>query len=814
MGEVLQDLRYGLRTLMQSPGFTIVAVLTLAIGIGANTAIFSFVDGVLLKPLPYADPDRILRVLEKPPGGGRNGISTLNYLDWQKENTVFEYMAAQTGGSVTLTGIHEPVQLRGSLISPHYFDIFGIKPVLGRTFAADEDQPGKNQVAILSHRLWETQFGSDPSVIGRSILLDSEPTVVIGVLPAGGAFDRAFAQIWRPLSFTSRPENMTRNFHWFGSFALLKRDVTLEQARAQMDTIGARIARDYPDSNKGWGVMVERFSETIVGKQMRQSLYVLLAAVGMVLLIGCANLANLTLARATAREREVAIRASLGAGRWRLMRQFLTENVLLSVSGGALGLAVGYLTMAALKIAVPPFSFPREANITIDERVLAFTFVLSILTGIVFGLAPAIQATRPDLTGSMKEGGRGTSSGAARQRLRGALVVVEVALAFVLLTGAGLLIRSFFQMQQVDPGFDSTNVITAGLPIPDKRFPDPAQLNTYLRQIMTNVGSLPGVRDVAVTSALPMQGWGYGMPFQIANQPLVDRANRKACFFKMVSPSYFRTLAMRIRKGRSLSDRDVKGSPPVTVINETMARKYFPKEDPIGKRILVQEIVPGKTRLGPEVPWEIVGVMADETVSSLDDKTDNPGMYVTNEQSPVYFQALLVRAAMDPSLLKPAILKAIHELNKDQPLTDLKTLEQIKTESLASNRLRSMLLAIFATVAVLLSAIGIYGVISYSVVQRTHELGIRAALGASTVNILALVLRAGMLMTGIGLGLGLAGALGLSRLLHTLLFGVGERDPVTIATVAAILSVVALLACYIPAYRATRVDPLIALRYE
>ncbi len=813
MSELLQDLRYGLRTLAQNPSFTAVAVLTLAIGIGANTAIFSFVDGVLLKPLPYAEPDRIVLVLEKPPGGGRNGISTLNYLDWQKENHVFEYMAAQSGGSVVLTGVNEPVQLRGAVVSPHYFDIFGIKAVLGRTFLPEEEQPGKNNVAILSHALWESRFGSDPSLIGRTIILDGEPTTIIGVLPPGGAFDRAYAQIWRPLSF--KPENMTRNFHWFSSFALLKRGVTLQQARAQMDTIGARIARDYPDSNKGWGVSIDPLSEMIVGKQMRQSLYVLLAAVGMVLLIGCANLANLTLARATARDREVAIRASLGAGRMRLVRQFLTENVLLSFCGGILGLAVGFVTMAGLKAAVPPFSFPREADISMDTRVLLFTLALSVLTGLIFGLAPAIQATRPNLAGSMKEGGRGASAGGARQRLRGALVVTEVALAFVLLTGAGLLIRSFFQMQQVDTGFDSTNVLTAGLPIPEKRFPDPAQLNIYLHQVLNNLTSLPGVRDAAVTSSLPMDGWGYGMPFQIADQPLVDRANRKACFFKMVSPSYFGTLAMRLRKGRLLSDRDVKGSPPVTVINETMARKYFPKRDPIGKRILIQEIVPGKTQLGNEIPWEVVGIVADEKVGSLDDKEDdNPGIYVSNQQSPTYYQALLVRAAMDPTTLQQAILKAVHDVNKDQPLTDVKTLEQIKSESLASNRLRSMLLAVFAVVAVLLSAIGIYGVISYSVAQRTHEIGIRAALGASAGNILGLILRSGMLMTGIGLLLGLIGALALSRLLASLLFGVGERDPATILGVAAILSAVALLACYLPARRATRVDPVIALRYE
>jgi predicted permease len=393
-------------------------------------------------------------------------------------------------------------------------------------------------------------------------------------------------------------------------------------------------------------------------------------------------------------------------------------------------------------------------------------------------------------------------------------VATELALAFVLLTGAGLLIRSFFQMQQVDAGFDSTNVITAGLPIADKRFPTPGQLNGYLREIVNTVGSLPGVRDIALTSALPMQGWGYGMPFQIADRPLVDRANRRGCFFKMISPAYFRTLGMGVRKGRALSDRDVAGAPPVTVINETMAKKYFPNEEPVGKRILIQEIVPGKTQLGPEIAWEVVGVVADEKVRDLDDTSDDPGVYVSNEQSPVYYQALVVKTAMNPALLEQAVRKAVYQINKDQTLTDMKTLERIKVESMAPNRLRSTLLTVFATIAVLLSAIGIYGVISYSVAQRTHEIGIRGALGANTGDILRLILRGGMLMTGIGLVIGLGGALALTKLLASLLFGVGSRDPVTIAAVAGILACVALLACYVPANRASKVDPLVALRYE
>ncbi len=812
MSGILQDLRYGFRALRKSPGFTIVAMATLAIGIGGTTAIFSFVDGALLKPLPYADADRMVQVLEKPPGGGKNGISTLNYLDWQKENTVFEYIAARTGGSVALAGIDEPIQLRGSRVSAHYFDIFGVKTALGRPFVEGDDQPGRDRVTILSHALWESQFASDPHVIGRSILLDGVPHTVIGVLPGGGVFDRWYSQIWRPLAF--EPQNMTRNFHWFSAIAKLKRGVSLEQARAQMDAIGARIAHDYPDSNKGWGVSIDRFSEQLIGRQVRTYLYVLLAAVGMVLLIGCVNLANLTLARGTVREREIAIRSSLGAGRWRLVRQLLTESILLSIGGGAFGVVLGYVTMSALRAAVPRFTLPPEADVTMDSGVLLFALAVSVLTGILFGLAPALHVTRSNLAGSMKEGGRGTSTGGFRQRIRSALVVSEVALAFVLLTGAGLLMRSFFQILRVDTGFDSTNVITAGLPIPEKRFPAPEQLNAYLGQIVSSIRSLPGVRDVALTSALPMQGWGFGMPFQIAKHPLVDRANRKACFFKMVSPSYFHTLGMRLKQGRLLAQQDAKGAAPVTVINATMARKYFANEEPLGQRILVQEIVPGKAQLGPEIPWEVIGVVADEKVGNLDDTGDSPGMYVSNEQSPVPYQGIVIRAATDTSRLQQAIRHAVKAIDKDQPVTEMKTLEQIKSESMASDRLESLLLGVFAGIATLLSAVGIYGVISYSVTQRTHEFGIRAALGASTGSLLGLVLRGGMLMTGIGLALGFIGALGLTRLMQSLLFGVGARDPVTIVAVGGILGCVALLACYIPAYRATQVDPVSALRYE
>jgi putative ABC transport system permease protein len=808
--ELLQDLRFGFRTLKNTPGFTAVAVATLALGIGGNAAVFSFVDGILLKPLPYGEPDRILRVLEKPPGGGRNGISTLNFLDWQKRNTVFEYMAAQTGGSVTLSGLSEPVQLRGARVSAHFFDIFGIKPALGRTFAPDEDQMGKGDVALLSHQLWETQFASDPGILNRKIVLDGRPTIVIGVLPAGGAFDRAYNQIWRPLVF--EPQNMTRNFHWMGSLALLKRGVTLQQARANMDAIGAQIAQQYPDSNKGWGVAVERYADVIVGPDLRRSVLIMMGAVGMVLLIGCVNLANLMMARASTREREVAVRASLGAGRWRLVRQFLTESVLLAVCGGLLGLGVGYAAMVALRAAVPPYSLPREVNVTMDGRLLLFSLAISVVTGVLFGLVPAIQAARPNLASTIKEGGRGSSSG-GRRRMRSALVVVEVALAFVLLTGAGLLLRSFRNLLRVDAGFDAANAITAYVPIPEKRFPDPAQLNAYLCEIVAGVEAVPGVREAALTSALPLQGWGYGMPYQIAGRPVVDRANRQGCFFKMVTPSYFHTLGIRLRQGRGLTEHDAKGSPPVTVINETLAKKEFSKVDPIGQRILVQEIVPGKAELGPEIPWEIVGVIADEKIDGLNDQR-SAGMYVSNEQSPVSGVSLVVRTAMDPLALEQSLRRAVLQVDKNQPLTDVKTLQQIESENVAPDRLTATLLGTFAGVAMLLAAIGIYGVISYAVAQRTHEIGIRAALGAGEGSLLRLILRGGMALTAAGLAIGFAGALAITKLMGNLLFGVGVRDPVTLAAVAAGLALVALLACYLPARRAAKVDPMVALRYE
>jgi putative ABC transport system permease protein len=806
---VLHDVRYACRTLVRNPGFAAVALLTLALGIGANTAIFSFVDGVLLRPLPYRNADRIVRVLEKPPRGERNGISTLNFLDWSRDNEVFDFMAAQSGGAATLTGRGEPVQIRGGRVSARYFDIFGIQAEHGRTFLPREDERGNNHVVVLSHALWVSQFGADPAIVDQTILLDHEPHVVVGVLPAGSAFDRAASQLWRPLAF--EPSNMTRNFHWLTSFARLKPGVSLKQAQANMTAIGARIERDFPDSNKGWGVIVERYADTLVGSDMRTGLLVLLTATGLVLLIGCTNLANLALARGISREREVAIRAALGAGRTRLVRQFLTENLLLALLGGAIGIAVGYVALRGFQLLVPPFAFPREARITLDARVLLFAVAISIGTGLLFGVVPAIHATSPELTGVMKDGGRGSTDRASRKHLRDALIVVEVALAFVLLVGSGLMMQSFLRLLNVDPGIDPSNVLTLAVPITTERFPEASRLNVYLRDIRASVDAVPGVRETAWSCAPPLQGACYGMPMQVASRPLIDRANRPGGFFKVVSPSYFSALKLHIVRGRALTDRDIKSSPPVLVINERLARHEFQNQDPIGQRLLIQEIVPGRTELGPEIAWQIVGVVHDERIYGIGDE-QSAGVYVSNEQSPVYFQVLNVRTSLDPLTLQQSIVAAIHRIDKDQALTDVRTVDQIRNLSMAPNRLQSVLLGIFAAVALVLATLGIYGVTAYGVAQRTHEIGIRAALGATGRNLLQLVLGRGLLLTVLGLAIGAAGSVALTRLMASLLYGVGARDPATMVVVGIVLATVAIVACYVPARRAMKIDPLAALR--
>ena len=805
------DIRDALRTIVRSPGYSLITVAVLALGIGATSAIFSFVDGVLLRPLPYADPDRIVIVWEKPPGGTRNSVSTENFRDWQRQNDVFEVMAASGGGGVTMSGATEPMQVRGSRVSAGYFEIFGVRAALGRTFTPDEDQPGKDKVAVITHRLWQRAFGGDPGIIGRSVTLNREPHTIVGVMPAGSAFDRGFSDMWRPLAFG--PGELTRNYHWLQVMARLKPGVTVEQARARMDPIGARIAVQYPESNKDWGITIERLVDVSVNTSLKQSLQLLMAAVAMLLLVGCANLANLALARGTSREREITVRAALGASRWRLVRQFLTESLLLSVVGGTLGIAVGFALMRGLKLLLPPLFLPREAMVTIDLRAMLFVLGVSVITGLLFGTAPAFHAGRTDLAGSMKGSSRAVTSDRFRRRIRDGLVVVEVALACLLLVGSGLLMRSFMRMQQVEAARDPDTLLTANLFATDARFERPDEARLFYRRVIERASAVPGVKTLALSSALPLQGWGYGMPLRIGGRPAGAANSRGGAGFKMISPSYFEAIGLPMIRGRGLQDSDRAGSVPAIVVNQAFADRYFPGEDPIGKHVLIEEIVPGRRQLGPESPWEVVGVVGNELVGGLT-STRGAGVYVTIEQQPIYGLSLVARSSSAATVTAAALKAAIHEIDPNQPFTDVRTIAEIKNESAAPDRLRTWLIVLFGATAGLLAAIGIYGVISYSVAQRTHEIGLRAALGANRRRLMGLVMGRATILTALGLAVGLSAALASTRLIATLLFGVDPKDAVSLTGAALLLGVVAMIAAYVPARRAAAVDPLVALRVE
>jgi putative ABC transport system permease protein len=824
---LIQDLRYATRLLRRNPGTTAVVLLTLALGIGVNTAIFSFVNAILLAPLPYPHADRIVGIWERRPSGQPNSMTTQNYLDYAAQSTVFERIAATTGCcAYTMLSIGAtPVPLDALRVSPPYFDILGASAALGRTFIAGDDQPGHDHVVVLSHRTWASRFGSDATLVGRDIRLDAEPYTVVGVMPENSPFDRTYVEAWLPLTFG--PERMNRTSHWLvsltgGALGLLKPGVTIERARSEMETIGARLSAEYPNSNKGWSAVVRPYAAIVVGKDLQDSLYLLFAAVGMVLLIGCVNLANIMLARGLAREREVAVRLALGAGRGRLIRQFLTESLLISLSGGALGILVGYGTMTFLKtsyaalplsMATLPIMIPSEASIGLDGRVLLFAFGLSLFSGIGFGLAPALDTIRGTHVACIGSGRR-TSTSISHRRMRGAFIVAEVALSLALLAGAGLLIRSFLKMREADTGIEATNVLTAELPVREHRFTSAEQFHAFMHQVIDNVRALPGVSDVAFTDGMPLQGAPSGTFVQIASRPVLDRVQRPVAELRLVSPSYFRALGLRLRRGRTLSELDAGTAPLVVVINETLARTFFGGDDPVGQRLLMDRPGFGSMYSGEASVFTIVGMIADEQLGPFDDARQHPAVYVSNEQDARGFAGIVVRASLEPARLERELREAVAGVDKDQPVTDVKTLDQLKAESMIPDRLRSALLGLFAAIALGLSAIGIYGVVSCSVVQRTHELGIRSALGASPANLLGEVFVGGMKLAAIGLAVGCVASVGMTRLLSAFLYGVGASDAVTLAGAVVVLAGVASMACYIPARKATRISPLDALRAE
>ena len=808
MSKVWQDVRYALRSLAKSPGFTAIAVLTLALGIGANTAIFSVVYGALLSPLPYPEPDQLVMVWSTV-RGNNNSVSAGDYLDWKRENSAFQDLLAFTGGSFSLSGSGKPEVVQTRILSPGWFNLQGIPFFLGRDFRADEGTVGQDQVVVMTHQFWKERFGGDPQIIGHELRLDGHPYSVIGVLAAGMP-DRFESQLFVPLAF--KPEQINHDFHWLNVLGRLKRGVTLQQANADMKGVAERVAETYPLSNKGWGVAVEPLKNDFTSRDTIKDLWLLTGAVGFVLLIACVNVANLLLARGTIRQKEVAVRASLGATRGQLFSQFLTEGLVLAIIGGTLGITLATLILRVILILLPQYSLPTEADIRINLPVLFFSLAATVIAGLLSGCAPAWRISQQNLNDALKEGGRSVAN-IGRHGMRRWLVVLEFALALTLLAGAGLAIHSFWKLTRADLGFRPDHVLTSYLPIPVERLSQPKQIIAFYRQLLAKVSSLPGIASAAVSTGAPIAGTNDTMPFTVAGQPVNDPASRPSAGFAMVSPDYFRTFGIAIAAGRGFTERDVEDGLPVAIVNETFARKYLAGLDPLRQRLVVEQLIPGANRLGPPMEWQIVGVSRDIRNDSVR-RESSPEIDVPFWQSPWPSARIEVRTSGDPASAANSLAIAVQSMETDLAMYQVRTMDQIVGESLAGDRFAASLFAAFAAVALILAAIGIYGVMSFAVAQRTHEIGLRMALGAAQGQVLEMVFREGMLLAGGGLLLGLTGTYAVGRTMKSVLYGISAIDPLAIGVVAGILVLSAALACYLPARRATRVDPLVALRHE
>jgi putative ABC transport system permease protein len=808
-----QDLRYGIRMLLKAPSVSIVATIALALGIGANTAIFSVVNAVLLRPLPFANSESLMNVWETDSvrGSKRGSASYPNFVDWRDQNHVFEHLSSYHTNDFILTGRGDSARLQGAVVNADMFPILQVSPVIGRGFLPDEDKPSETgRVVILSQDLFQRRFNADPNVIGQSIVLDAKPYTIVGVMPRAFQFpvQNDPVELWTTVAVDREGEDPItdeRGAHYMNVIGRLKPGVTKEQAQAEMTQIGARLEQQYPDKNLHRSIGVEPTLEALVG-DIRPTLLILLGAVGCVLLIACANVANLLLARAMTRHKEMAIRAALGASRMRVIRQLLTESVVLSLAGGTLGLVLA-VWWSDLLVALGKQSIPRALQVGLDWRVLIFTLGVSVLTGVVFGLVPAIHSSKTALTESLKEGGRSGGEGARRNRVRGVLVVTELAIAVVLLVGAGLLIQSLWRLRNVSPGFESQNLLTFAVGIPDVKYPTEKQ-DPFYRDLVTRVQALPGVRSASAIIPLPLSGDMFRISFAIDGRPVAKGDQPSADFFA-VSDDYFKTMGIPLVSGRVFTQRDSVNAPGTIIINQEFARQYFPGENPIGKRLK-----PGISTTEKEADWrEIVGVVGDVRNRNLSSEL-RAGYFVPQAQVPFNQMSIVVRTTGDPKSLITAVQNEVHAMDRELPVYNVKTMEEYISATVAAPRFNATLLVIFASVALVLTIVGLYGVMSYTVAQRTNEIGIRMALGAQTGDVLRLIVSQGFKLVLLGLGIGLACAFALTRVISSLLFGVTTKDPVTFAAVTTLLTVVALLACYIPARRATRLDPLSALRYE
>jgi putative ABC transport system permease protein len=806
LGDLWQDLRYGLRMLARNPAFTIVVVIALALGIGANSAIFSVVNTVLLRPLPYKNPDALVIVWDEQThlGFPKDTPSPANFLDWREQNTVFEGMAAMNERSFNLTGAGEPERLDGQRVSANLFSLLGVEPQLGRGFTAEEDKPG-SRVVILSHPVWQRRFGGDATIIGRALNLNGEAYTVVGVMPRGFEFPKPQVQVWVPIAFSAE-EAAQRGSHYLEVLARMKAGVKLQQARAEMSMIAARLAKQYPEQNTRLGSVVTPLHEEVVGN-IKPALLVLLGAVGFVLLIACANVANLLLARAAARQKEISLRLALGASRTRLIRQFLTESMLLAGMGGVVGLLFSLAGIRMLKGFIPD-TISQVQAINLDAKVLFFTLLVSLATGLIFGLAPATQASNFNLNETLKEGGRDSGASVRGNRIRALLVMGEVAVSFVLLIGAGLLINSFLHLRTLDPGFRVDHLLTAKIELPELKYPDKERRDPFYNELLRRVSALPGVESAAVAGNLPFTYNGDSMMIAIEGQADLPPDQRLDVVYRAVGPGYFSTMGIKMVQGRDFNEQDKADSVQAVVVSEKTARHYWPGENAIGKRLK-----PGITTSAG--PWrEVIGVVKD---TRQNDFVAPPKMQMYVVHSQINFavpNALVVRTSIDPLSLATAVRNAVWAIDKDQPVSNIRSMEEIVSRAVARQRFSTMLLGIFATLALVLAAVGIYGVMSYSVAQRTREIGIRMALGAQRMDVLKMAVGQGLKLVLIGVAIGVASAFALTRVMTSLLFGISATDPVTFITISLVLVIVAALASYIPALRAARIDPMVALRYQ